>query len=175
MPVAGFARVLGGLRGVERDGEDVLKLDVRVERVERGREAVLVAYVVAGREGVRGVEADAEVQFGAPAGDLAQVLEAVADALALPGRVLQKNPQGVEFEPFARGLQTFGAGADGILFAGAAGTARVEDEVVCAEREAALDLLAEGGDGLLADAFVRGGEVDEVVGVDDDGVDARLC
>src|SRR5215218_1155408 len=148
VPVAVYARVVGGLRVVEVDGEHVLKLDVRVERVERGREAVFVAYVVAGREGVRGVEADAEVEVGAPPGDLAQVLEAVADALALPGRVLKEDAEGVEFEPFTRGLQTLGAGADGVRLAGAAGAARVEDEVVRAEGEPALDLLAERGDGL---------------------------
>jgi hypothetical protein len=156
------------------DGEDVREPDVRVERVERGREPVLVAYVVPGGEGVRRVEADAEVEAGAPLGNLAQVLEAVADALALPGRVLDEDSEGAEFEPFAGRLQTVGAGAEGVRLARAARAAGVDDEVVRAEREAALDLLAEGGDRLLADRVVRGGEVDKVVGVDGDRRDARL-
>jgi hypothetical protein len=50
----------------------------------------------------------------------------------------------------------------------------VDDEVVRAERHAALDLLAEGAHGLLADDGVGRREVDQVVRVDDDGRDARL-
>src|SRR2546421_933337 len=45
----------------------------------------------------------------------------------------------------------------------------MDDEVVGSESQPALDLLAERGDRLLAHAGVGGGEVDEVVGVDDYG------
>src|SRR5205085_4434002 len=90
VPVAVNARVVVGLRVVEVYGAHARESDVRVERVECGRKAVLGTQVVAGREGVRRVEADAEVQSGAARSDLAQVLEAMADALALARGVLQK-------------------------------------------------------------------------------------
>jgi hypothetical protein len=65
VPVAVDARVVGGARVVEVDGADVARADVLRQRVERGGEAVLFAYVVAGGEGVGRVEADAEVERGA--------------------------------------------------------------------------------------------------------------
>lgn len=61
MPVAVNARVVGGARVVEVDGAHLREPDVRVQRFERGGEAVLLADVVAGREGVGRVEADAEI------------------------------------------------------------------------------------------------------------------
>src|ERR1051325_8447196 len=82
VPVAIHARVVVSLRVVEVDGAHVLSADAALDRFERGGEAVLVAQVVSGGEGVGGVEADAEVERGAGGDDLAQVLEAVTDARA---------------------------------------------------------------------------------------------
>jgi hypothetical protein len=50
----------------------------------------------------------------------------------------------------------------------------MNNKIVRAELNAALDLLTKRGDRLLADCIVRRGEVDEVVRVDDDGRDAGL-
>jgi hypothetical protein len=93
VPVAVDARIIRGARVVEVDGAHVLDTDVVVERFESGREAVLFAEVVAGGEGVGRVEADAEAESRTLGDNLAQVLEAVADALALPGGVLQKDAE----------------------------------------------------------------------------------
>src|ERR687883_349869 len=97
VPVAIHPGVVFGLRVVEVYGADVLRPDVAVERLDGRRGAVFVAQVVAGREGVRRVEADAEVEFGAGGDDIPQVLEAVAYAFALPGRVFQEDAERAEF------------------------------------------------------------------------------
>src|SRR5579885_3233586 len=174
VPVAVNARIIGRLRVVEVYSTNISEAHIFFERFKSGRKPVLVAQVVARGEGVRRVEADAEVQAGALLSNLAQVLEAVADALALTRRVLKQDSERAKFDSLARGLQTLGARPNPVGLARAARAAGMDDEVVRAESNPALDLFAERGDRLLADCIVRRGEVDEVVRVDDDGRNSRL-
>jgi hypothetical protein len=174
VPMPVNARVVRGARIVEVYGAHSGKADVSFERVERGGQSVFVSDVVAGGEGVRCIETDTEFQFGATLGYLAQVLEAVADALALTRSVFEKNAKAAKLKPIARGLQTLSARSDAVGLARAARAARVNDEIVSAERQPSLYLFAERGDRLLTDCFIRRGEVDEIVCVYDDGRDFSL-
>src|SRR2546423_9752599 len=101
------------------------------------------------------------------------MLEAVTNARALPGGVLQQDAELCEIEIGCGRLQARRAGAYAVRLARTFRAARMHDEIVRAERDAALYLFAERGDGLRADRLIRCREIDQVVRVDDDGRD--LC
>jgi hypothetical protein len=91
VPVAVDARVVGGARVVEVNGADVFEFDGLLNSLKQPFETVFFANVVTRRESVCGVETNAQRKFRTDAHDLVEVLDAVTDAIALAGRVLEQN------------------------------------------------------------------------------------
>src|SRR5215210_7757406 len=92
------------------------------------------------------VDADTKRQLRTRIHDRAQMLEPVPDALPLSGGVLQKDTQLSESQTFASDFQTERSGRDAVRFARAAGATRMNNYIVDAKRNAALDLFTERGD-----------------------------
>src|SRR5687767_2187335 len=95
---------------------------------------------------MRGVDADSERQLWTRVHDRAQMLEPVTDALTLSRSVFQKDAQLAESQSLASNLQTNRSGLNAVSFARAAGTTRVNNDVVSAECNAALHFFTERGD-----------------------------
>src|SRR5688572_19289102 len=112
---------------------------------------------------MRGVDADAERQLRTRVHDRAQMLEPVADALPLSGSVLQKDAQLSESQSFASDLQTERSGGDAVSFARAAGTTRMNNYIVGAQRNAALHFFTERSDRFQQNHIVRRRKVNQIV------------
>src|SRR5215216_6533473 len=145
VPVTIDARVVSSARIVEVDGSDVLCLYCLLHSLQQRFEAVFLADVITGRERVGSVETNAERKLRADAYDFLEVLEAVTDAVALPGRVLQKNAQRAKLQSLARDLQTCRAQPDTISFARAARASRMHYEVINTEQQCPLDFFTKRG------------------------------
>src|SRR5688572_7511415 len=104
---------------------------------------------------MRGVDADAQRQFRTLVHDCAQMLEPVTDALALSRSVLQKDAQLSESQSFASNFQTNRSGIDAVSFAGAPGTAWMNDNVVSTQRNTALHFFTKRGDRFQQNHIVR--------------------
>src|SRR5207245_3904976 len=99
------------------------------------------AQGVAGREGVLGVEADAEPLAPARLGaELPELREAPADLRPLSGRVLERDGGGEAAAGIEHLAERARRGAEASLLARAAVRARVRDQVRDAEALAALEL-----------------------------------
>src|SRR5207248_11549209 len=112
---------------------------------------------------------------GAEITDRAQMLEAMTDASTLPGGVLQQDAQLSEIDIGRGPLQTLRAGAYAVRLASVLGAARMHDQIIRAERDAAFDLFTKRGDGFFANDRVGRRQVDQIVRMNDDGCDLRLC
>jgi len=78
---------------VQVEGAEPVQANQPVEGLERGCEPFLAADIVAGREEVAGVEAEAEaLGLPHPLQDPAQLLEPGADQVPRPRRVLEDDP-----------------------------------------------------------------------------------
>src|SRR2546423_12603247 len=137
MPVAINSRIILGLRVVEMNCAHALRADVAFKRFDGGVEAVHLAHVVACGESMSGVEADAEVEFWTGFDDLAQMLEAMTDARALPGCVFQQDAKRAKRQTIASDTQTFGASLHTIRFTRAFRAARMHDQEVRAQLNSA--------------------------------------
>ncbi|MEJ2357420.1 MAG: hypothetical protein P8Y13_04970 [Deinococcales bacterium] len=156
------------LRVVEVDRRQPGQIDGPVERRQRGLVPVLVAEVVAGDEGVAGVEADTQVPgvVHAPQ-DLPELVEVRAQRAALPCRVLEQDARfevgsGGE-DLIQRARHTLDAGLHPFAHVGA----RVEHEAGHAQAVAAFELISQRREGLLAHLGVGAREVDQVARVRD--------
>jgi hypothetical protein len=127
------------------NGAHILRADVPLKRFDRRIQAFPFAQVVSGRKGVGCVEADAQVKRLTIRHDLAQVFEAMAYTFALPGRVFEQDAKRAQVNAVAGRLYTLGADAYRVCLARAPGAARMNDQVISAERDAAQDLFAERG------------------------------
>ncbi len=99
-----------------------------------------------------------------------EVLEAVAEVVALAGRVLEQDHR---LAAAARLKKLRDAGGDARQAFGLVGRARMHDEPEQAEAFRPIELLAERGERLLAQHRVRRREVRQIAGVRDDGLQAR--
>src|ERR1051325_9803000 len=123
------------------DGVHVFSLDCFLNALEECFESVFFANVVTGGECVGGVETNAERQLWASAHERFEVFEAMTDAVALSGSVLQKDFQLAEPQALARDLQTRGAQRNAVSLAGAARTSGMHDEIIDAEQQCSLDFF----------------------------------
>src|ERR1043165_1129324 len=109
------------------------------------------------------VHADAERKFWASIHDRAQMFEAMTNALALSRGVLKQNPELSESQTFARDLETERANLQGVLLGTTTRAARMHDQIIGTERNRALDLFAKRIDRLQQNNFVGGGEINQIV------------
>src|SRR5688500_7617418 len=121
---------------------NVLHSDGLLHTLNQSFEAVCFADVVAGRESMSSIHANAEWQLRTGAHDLIEMFEAVADAITLPGRVLQQDAERLELQSLTRNLQTHRAPRNPVGFARATRTARMDYEIVHTQQERALNFLA---------------------------------
>src|SRR5205085_8353934 len=152
---------------------DVLCADVALDGFDGCGQAICFAQIVTGGESVRRVEADAEPKRRAAFADRAQMLEAMTDARALPGGVLQQDTQLFEIKVGGGPLQALGASAYAVRLAGVLGAAWMHDQIIRTERKAALDLFAKRSDGFFPNQRIGRRQVDQIVRMNDDRGD--LC
>src|SRR5437879_6205645 len=100
MPVPIDARVERRARIVEVHGAHVFQSHRAPNDFNRRFQPVRLAKVVAGGKRMRGVNAYTEREFRTRIHNRAQMFEAMTDALALTGRVLQQNAQLSELQTF---------------------------------------------------------------------------
>jgi len=93
-------------------------------------ESVFFANVVTGGEGVRGVETNTEREFRTDANDLLKMLETMADAVALPGGIFQKNAKLAKPQTLTRDLQTRCTQSNSVRLTSTTRTARMHDEII---------------------------------------------
>src|ERR1044071_1175459 len=96
---------------------DILRADVSLKRFDGGSQSVQFAQVIPGSESVRRVEADTETEFRTCFDNLSKMLEALADAFALPRSVFQQNTKRAEVQTITGNLQALLTRADTVCFA----------------------------------------------------------
>ena len=116
VPVAIDAGVVRRARIVEVNRVDVLSLYCVLHSLHQRLKAVFFTNVVAGCEGVRGVETNAEREFGTSAHELLKVFETMADAVALAGSVFEEDFEFAKPHTLARDLQTRRAQPEAVRF-----------------------------------------------------------
>src|SRR5262245_56985828 len=97
VPVPIDARVVSRLRVIEVHGAHIPESDSPLDYRDRRFQSIRFPNVIAGSEGMRGIDANAERQFWTRFDDGAQMFEAMTDAFALAGCVLKQNAQATEF------------------------------------------------------------------------------
>src|SRR5258705_7677685 len=105
-------------------------------------QTILLADVVAGGKGVGSIKTNAQRKLRTGIHDFAQMLEAVANTLALSRSVLQKNFQSAELQTPASELKTVGTPAYAIRFTGSARTAWMDHEIIDAKQNCPLNFFA---------------------------------
>ena len=157
VPVA----VEGGFGIVEVQRAEVFHADDGIEIVEGAFKSVRGAEVVARRERVACVDANADAGFVVNLGDyVTEVLKGAADDVAATGHVLEDGFDG--FGGCVGVVERRGYAADGGGAGGWAGVSRVEVVEFDAEGFAAVQVVDEGVVGLSCLGGVFLGEVDEV-------------
>src|SRR5439155_13483527 len=136
--------------------------------------SVRLAKIVAGGKRMRSVDACAQREFRTRLHNRAQVFEAMTDALALARSVLQQEAQPSELQTFAGQLKTQRADFDGVFFTGTTRTARMQDEVINPEQNGAFDFYPKRSDRLEQYRLISRGQIDQIVGVNQDGSEFGL-
>src|SRR5690349_9925542 len=116
VPVTVDAGVVNGARIVEVNGANALQTDCLLNSLQQRIEPVRVANVVTSGERVRRVETNPERQLRTRVHDLAEMFEAVTDAVALSGGVFEQDAQRTEFQTLARDLQARCTQRDAVRF-----------------------------------------------------------
>src|SRR6266404_1150723 len=101
------------------------------------------------------------------------MLEAVPDTIALARRILQQNSKRTELQSLAGDLQAFCAFGNTISFARAARTTRVNNPIIDAQQHRALNFSAKGDARFFKYGCVGGGEVHEVITMNQNRRDLR--
>ena len=130
--------------------------------------------VVAGHVGVAGVEAHGYRRMPAQEPDqLGHLVEAAAQGTLGAGGVLDEEGEAgaLPGKPVHGALDGFGGKAQAGVAAEAFPRAGMEDEVVGAEGEGALDFTAHAHDTFFTDDLRLAAEIDQVAGVDGEGAD----
>lgn len=168
--VAVDAGAEGGGGVIQVEGEDLVEADRGLDFFEGLFPAGGGTEVIAGGEAVGGIEAEAEsAGFGDAVVEGGEVGDAVAEAGALACGVFEGDADGVTAGGGEDDVEGFGGAVEAGFFSCAEVCARVEHEEREAERVGPLELLGQGFDGFVPVRRWRGGEVDEVAGVTEDG------
>ena len=141
VPVAIDSGVVRRLRVIEMHGAHIPEADSFFDYAQRRFQPIGFTKVIAGREGMRSIDTNAERQFGTCLHDRPEMFEAMADTLALTGSVLEQDPQLSETQTFAGQLQTEGANLERVGFRTTTRTAGMYDEIIDTECDCPLNLL----------------------------------
>ena len=134
VPVSIDAGVVNRARVVEVNGTDVLDSHRLLHTLNQRVETVFFADVMACCERVGRVEANAERDLRTQLHNQREMFEAMTDAVALSGSVLQEDAKLVELQPLARDLQTLRAERDAISLTRATRTSGMHDEIIDAKQ-----------------------------------------
>src|SRR4051812_45387449 len=112
---------------------------------------------------MRGIYTNAQRQFRTGSHDHAQVFEAMADALALSGGVLEQNSQAAELQTFAGNLKTERANLEGVLLATTTRTAGMHYQVIGAQSNRPLDFFTERFDRFEQEDLIGRRKINKIV------------
>src|SRR6185295_11692860 len=149
VPVAIDTSIVSGARVVKMNGANVPRSYRALKFIDQRFQTILLADIVAGGKGVGSIKTNAERKVGACIHDFAQMLEAVANTLALSRSVLQKNFQTAELQAPASELKTLSTPAYAICFTGSARTAWMDHEIIDAKQNCPLNFFAKRSARLL--------------------------
>ena len=175
VPVAVDTRVVFSSRIVEMDCPDLLCSHLAIKCLDRCFESLCRADVVTGGEGMSRIEANAKGQAGTGLHDFSQVLKTMTNALTLTGSVFQKNPKRTQIESVRCAFQTLRTHLDPVSLTRSARAARMNYEVVCAEKNPALQLFSKGRARLLQHRLIRCRKIDQIVSMNGYGRDLCLA
>lgn len=173
VPVSIDARIVRRARVVEMNGANVLCPDRSFNPAHQRLQTVVLANVVASGESMGSIKADPQRKLWAKIHNLAQMLEAMPDTLALARRVLQQNSQLAQTQTTTCDLNARGASANTIRFAGATRAAGMDHQIIDAQQNRALNFFAKRRARLLQHQVISGRQVYQVVAMDHDGIEFR--
>src|SRR5438876_3051836 len=124
------ARIVFGPRIVKVNSPNFAGADCTLERLDHSAQTILLSYVISGRKGMGGVQANTQSQFRTGVHDRAEMLETMSNAFTLARRVLQQDTKRTQFQSGARYLQALRAGGNTVGFAGAARASGMEHKIV---------------------------------------------
>src|SRR6266849_5709647 len=159
---------------VDMEDRDALEADGAVDEFERGGEAGFALDVVARGEQMRGVETRADLQALHRVQHFAEFFQARAERGAHAGGIFEQNAQRSCRQIFRRLLDRFYGEAQGLIRFALAADAWMRDDEFSAERDAANELVVKRLDGAGAQHGLLRGEIDQIVGVDDQRAEAEL-
>src|SRR6266849_1138596 len=111
--------------------------------LQRRLQSVCFANVVSSGERVRRVHAHTQRKLRTCIHNRAQMLKAVADALALSRSVFEQNAEPSKIQTFAGELKTERANFDRVRLVRTARTTRMEHQVIDPQKDGPLDLFSE--------------------------------
>jgi len=161
-----------GIVGV--DNVDVGHAEHLIGAADGVAEARRAGDVEARGEQVAGVKAKADGKagdFACQAADVPQFFEAAADVASRAGGVFEQHSELRRKEAGSGLAQTIHEGDDTFVYGSAAVTAGVEDQVLSADGGGALQFASKRFDGFGVDFRIAGGEIDQIVDVDDEWLD----
>jgi hypothetical protein len=170
-------RSAGGFGIVAVDYFYIVQADGGIEVLHGSIEALFADDVVAGDVSVAGVDAGCDWNNTAEAvDDFGDLLEAASERkLGACGVLDQNGKAGLGEVKALRGGSDGGGRLQETGFAiRSAKGAGVEDEIIGADGEGALDFAAESFDGFSQEQFVGAGEIHQVIGVDDERLEIVL-
>ena len=155
----------------------IVQADGSVEMLQSLVNALFADDVVAGDVSVAGVDARGDGNDAAEAvDDFGNLLEAAAEREFGAGGVFDEDGKAGLGE--VKALRGGGDGGGGLQQTGfairSAKGAGMEDKIIGAYGQGALDLTAESFDGFSEEQFVGAGEVHQIIGVDDQGLEVVL-
>ena len=140
---------------------------------ERALEPGLAGDIETRGEEVAGIEAEADREVGEVVGKLAeglQLFEAGAEAVASSGGVLEEDGHRTRAEIVSGIAQAESERRDSLLPGATLGAAGMYHQVLGSDGRRALQLTVKGGDGSRADQGVVGREIDQIAGVNYQGI-----
>jgi len=173
VPMSIDPRIVRRTGVIEMNGANVLCPHRGFDSANQRFQTVVLANVVAGGEGMSSIETDTKRKLWAKIHNLAQVLETMPDTLALARCVLQENSQFAQTQTTTCDLDARRAGANTIRFTSAARAARMNNQIIHAQQNRALNLFAKRRARLLQHQVIRGREVYQIVAMDNDGTEFR--
>ncbi len=147
---------------VHVNDSDAVDSDNGLELPQGSPVSLFRAEVVSGREGVAGIQADPHtVATSNPADDCGQVLEAVAQACALSGRVLEQDSYGGT-HLIQRPVQRGSHAREAFLFTGSHVRPGMQDHAGNPEEIGPSNLVDEGGERSFVEGRIGRRQVDEI-------------
>jgi len=133
----------------------------------------LALNVVAGGEEMRGVEARADIEISQCVEHFAEFFEACAERGAHACGVFQQDAERGGRQIFGGLLDGFDGEARGLVWPAVAARAGMQNDEIGAEGDAANEFVVKGLDGASAQHGLLCGQIDQIIGVDDQRAEAE--